>query len=68
MPIGQPDAVEPYVDRLVREAIDAGRFEALKGVGEPIPGVGTRDDQLWWLRNWVRRNRDTPDQATSNPE
>lgn len=48
---------ESYPERLIREAIEAGEFDDLTGTGRPIPGRGTRDDELWWVRTWVRRNR-----------
>lgn len=53
-------AGETYVERLIREAMEAGRFDDLAGAGEPIPGMGTKDDALWWVRKWVRRNQDPP--------
>ena len=49
---------ESVADRLIREAMEAGEFDELKGSGEPIPGRGSVDDELWWHREWVRRNSD----------
>lgn len=51
-----PRDFEPEVDRIIREAINRGEFEDLPGKGRPIPGAGAKDDDLWWVRNWVRRN------------
>jgi len=57
MPIGQPDSShETYADRLVREAMEQGRFDDLPGSGKPLPGAGEHDDDLWWVRDWLRRN------------
>lgn len=47
-------------DRLIEAAIDAGEFEDLPGEGEPLSGAGRVDDDDWWVRAWVRRNR-SPD-------
>ena len=66
MPAGQPDSVESYADRLIREAIAAGEFDDLPGTGEPIPGAGTRDDTGWWIRLWLDRNREVDDQESSS--
>lgn len=50
------DRYEPLPERLIREAIEAGEFDDLPGQGKPIPGAGTSDDELWWVRRWLRRN------------
>ncbi|HUF14925.1 MAG TPA: DnaJ family domain-containing protein [Acidimicrobiia bacterium] len=71
MPIGQPDSVEPHADRLIREAMEAGEFDELKGTGKPIPGAGTTDDDLWWVRSWIQRNlspEDPEDQDSTRSE
>ncbi len=52
---------EKLVDRLVREAMESGEFDDLPGVGKPIPGAGTTDDEYWWFRDWVKRNQIDPD-------
>lgn len=51
------DRFEPHIDRLIREAIEKGEFDDLPGEGSPIPGAGRVDDELWWVRRWVNRNR-----------
>jgi hypothetical protein len=64
MPTGLPDSpdspqpVETTAERLVREAMEAGDFDDLPGEGAPIPGAGKVDDDLWWVRSWLERNRD----------
>lgn len=68
MPAGQPDSIETYADRLIREAMDAGEFDELPGAGAPIPGAGTHDDAGWWVRGWLERNRRPSDQESSIPE
>jgi hypothetical protein len=69
MPIGQPDFTpgESRAERLIRKAIEAGEFEELTGTGMPLPGRGTHDDDLWWVRSWMKRNRGD-DQPPSSPE
>ncbi len=58
MPAGQfPFGAESTADRLIREAMERGEFEDLPGEGKPIPGQGSVDDELWWVRKWYQRNR-----------
>ncbi len=52
------DIPETTVDRLIQEAAERGEFDDLPGAGKPIPGAGTKDDPLWWVRSWVRRLSD----------
>ena len=53
--------MEELADRLIREAMEAGEFDHLPGVGKLLPGVGQIDDEYWWLRGWVKRNQVQPD-------
>lgn len=72
MPTGQPDFrvtpddVEPFVDRIIRGAMESGEFDDLPGQGQPIPGAGTVDDEMWWVRSWLERNRPAEGQAPSS--
>jgi hypothetical protein len=73
MPTGQPDSYDPslsdvesHVDRIIREAMEAGEFEDLAGEGAPIPGAGSVDDEMWWVRSWLKRNRPEGDQPGSS--
>jgi len=72
MPTGQPDSSENHlettVDRVIREAMEAGEFDDLPGRGRPISGKGTFDDEMWWVRSWVERNRQRDDQDSSRSE
>ncbi|CAN5894962.1 hypothetical protein BH23ACT5_BH23ACT5_07240 [soil metagenome] len=52
--------IESIVDRRIREAMEAGEFDELPGTGEPLPGAGTHDDDLWWVRGWMQRNEIDP--------
>jgi hypothetical protein len=71
MPTGQPDPLDPapaetLADRIIREAMEAGEFDDLPGVGQPIPGAGTVDDEMWWVRTWVERNRESSQESRSD--
>ena len=75
MPTGPPDShplqpgeFETVADRMIREAMETGEFDDLPGLGKPIPGAGTIDDDLWWVRSWMERNRDAEPQTSSNRE
>jgi hypothetical protein len=47
---------ETLPERLIREAMESGEFDDLPGTGEPLPGAGQPDDELWWVRAWMRRS------------
>lgn len=67
MATGSPDSQEHPVERAIRKAMEAGEFENLPGAGKPIPGAGTVDDDLWWVRSWLGRNRqEEPRERPSN--
>lgn len=68
MPLpGSPERFESHVDRLIREAAERGDFDDLPGTGKPIPGKGTKDDELWWVRRWLKRNLSTDQSETQEP-
>jgi hypothetical protein len=48
-----------WIDAVIEEAEKRGEFDDLPGTGKPIPGAGTKDDDLWWVRSWLERNKDT---------
>jgi hypothetical protein len=62
------ETMETTADRIVREAMEAGEFDDLPGTGKPIPGKGTVDDDMWWVRSWLERNREPDDQDSRSPE
>lgn len=45
-------------ERRIQDAMDAGEFDGLPGEGEPLPGAGRPDDDLWWFRKWLERQGD----------
>lgn len=60
------DRYESLPERLIREAIEAGEFDELPGSGMPLPGAGVPDDELWWVRKWLKRNQAEVDRGTWN--
>jgi hypothetical protein len=45
------------VERIIREAQEAGEFDHVPGRGKPIPGIGQTYEPTWWVRSWVERER-----------
>jgi len=50
-----PDHYESAVEKAIREAQERGQFDNLPTSGKPLPGLDGPDDELWWVRNYVRR-------------
>ena len=46
---------ESAVEKAIREAQERGQFDNLSTSGKPLPGLDGPDDELWWVRNYVRR-------------
>jgi hypothetical protein len=46
---------ESAVEKAIREAQERGEFDNLPHNGKPLPGLDGPDDELWWVRNYVRR-------------
>lgn len=46
---------ETVVDQQIREATERGEFDNLPGTGKPLRNLGRTDDELWWVREYVRR-------------
>jgi hypothetical protein len=53
----KPAAVsfESWVDAQINEARERGEFENLPGFGKPLPDVTGDHDEMWWIRNWLKR-------------
>jgi hypothetical protein len=43
------------VEKAIREAQERGQFDNLPHSGKPLPGLDGPDDELWWVRSYVRR-------------
>ena len=48
---------ESWVERKIREAMEEGEFDNLPGLGKPIPGLNLPHDELWWVRDKLRREQ-----------
>lgn len=46
---------ESWIDRQIREAQGRGEFDGLPGAGKPIPGLDDPHDELWWVKQLLRR-------------
>lgn len=52
---GQP--FETALDRQIREAQERGAFDDLPGAGKPIPDLDAPRDELWWVKQLMRREK-----------
>ncbi len=55
---------ETWIERKIRESMDAGEFDNLPGSGEPIPELSRPYDELWWLRKKLREEQLSIDPPT----
>jgi len=46
---------ETWVERQIREATERGEFDNLPGAGRPIADLDKPHDELWWVRQKLRR-------------
>ena len=46
---------ESAVEQEIRAAINRGEFDGLSGSGEPIDGLDEPHDELWWVKDKLRR-------------
>src|SRR3954470_1986691 len=46
---------ESVIDRQIRMAAGRGEFDNLPGAGKPLPNWGGQDDELWWVKDYLRR-------------
>ena len=51
---------ESWIDRQIREARERGVFDNLPGAGKPIPGLGGRQDENWWVKGLMERENLKP--------
>lgn len=61
------DRFESVVDQQIRAAQERGEFDNLPGAGQPLPGRGQPDDDLWWVRQYVRREGISTDALLPTP-
>jgi hypothetical protein len=48
---------ESYAERLIREAQQRGEFDNLPGAGKPLPGLDDPPDELWWIKEKLKREQ-----------
>jgi hypothetical protein len=46
---------ETWVERQIREASERGEFDNLAGAGKPIADLDKPHDELWWVKQKLRR-------------
>lgn len=44
-----------WIDRQIDDAHDRGEFDELPGAGKPIPDLGKPYDEMWWVKQKLRR-------------
>ncbi|REE72928.1 uncharacterized protein DUF1992 [Rhodococcus wratislaviensis] len=57
---------ESWIDKQIRLAQERGDFDDLPGAGKPIP-AGDVDDELWWVKNYLRRENLPSDSLLPTP-
>lgn len=46
---------ESWVDAQIRQARERGEFDNLAGAGKPLRDIDGNHDELWWIRQWLKR-------------
>jgi hypothetical protein len=44
-----------WVERQIREAMERGEFDDLPGAGKPLPNIDQPHDDMWWIKEKLRR-------------
>ena len=52
-PLAEP--WESYIERQIREAKEAGELDNLPGQGRPLAGLDDPPDEMWWVKEKMRR-------------
>jgi hypothetical protein len=48
---------ESLAEEQIRAAQEEGQFDHLPGLGQPIPDIDEPHDELWWVRQKLKRER-----------
>ena len=48
---------ESLAEQRIREAQAEGEFDNLPGFGQPIPGIDQPHDELWWVKEKLKREQ-----------
>jgi hypothetical protein len=46
---------ESWIDKQIRDAMERGDFDDLPGKGKPLPDIDRPRDELWWIREKLKR-------------
>lgn len=46
---------ESWIETQIREARERGEFDNLPGYGKPLADNTGDHDEMWWIRNWLKR-------------
>jgi hypothetical protein len=46
---------ESWIDKQIRDGMERGEFDDLPGHGKPIAGLDKPRDELWWVKDKLRR-------------
>jgi Domain of unknown function (DUF1992) len=46
---------QSWVERQIQEAMERGEFDNLPGAGKPIADLDKPHDELWWIKDKLRR-------------
>jgi hypothetical protein len=50
-------AWQSLAEQRIQSAQAAGQFDNLPGFGKPIPGIDEPHDELWWVKDKLKRER-----------
>ncbi|HKY68099.1 MAG TPA: DnaJ family domain-containing protein, partial [Acidimicrobiales bacterium] len=48
---------ETWIDRQIRVGMESGAFDDLPGAGTPLRDLDRTRDEMWWVREKVRREK-----------
>ena len=48
---------QSWIDKQIEEAMERGDFDDLPGKGKPLPDIDMPRDELWWVRDKLRREQ-----------
>ena len=48
---------ESWSERQIRERMEGGEFANLPGAGKPFADLGDPNDELWWIKQKLRREK-----------
>ena len=57
------DVPEPWIERIIREAAEAGEFDGMPGTGRPLDDLERPYEPDWWVRRWFLRERAAADRS-----